>query len=82
VGIASIIRAIRNLAVKEKNMPMVYRDLASTILKTGYAYRIPELRLRKREEQGLPLLPKANIESVTKLFNITGVSKIIEKESA
>lgn len=82
VGIASIIRAIRNLAVKEENMPMVYRDLASTILKTGYAYKISELRLRKRKEQGLPLLPKANIESVAKLFNITGVSKTIEKERA
>jgi len=82
VGIASIIRALRNLAVKEENMPIVYRELASTILKTGYAYKIPELRLRKREEQGLPLLPKPNIKSVTKLFDITGVSKLIEKESA
>ncbi|MFQ6080885.1 MAG: 4Fe-4S dicluster domain-containing protein [Candidatus Bathyarchaeia archaeon] len=79
VEIASVLRALRNLAVKEGYMPVVYRGLALNILKTGYAYRIPELRLRKREEQGLPALPKANLESVMKLFDITGFSKTLEK---
>ena len=79
VGIASVLRALRNLAVKEGYMPVVYRELASNILKTGYAYRIPTLRLRKREEQGLPALPKANLENVMKLFDITGFSKALEK---
>jgi heterodisulfide reductase subunit C len=80
VGIANIIRALRNLSVKEGDMPAVFKELASNILKTGYAYMIPELRLKKREEQGLPTLPKANLESVEKLFNITGFSKTLEKE--
>jgi len=80
VEIASILRALRNLAVKEGLMPVVFRELASNILKTGYAYVIPELRLKKREEQGLPPLPKANLESVTKLFNTTGFSKVLENE--
>ena len=80
VGIAHIVRAIRNLSVKERNMPVVFKELASNILKTGYAYMIPELRLKKREEQGLPTLPKANLESIAKLFNITGFSKTLEKE--
>ena len=61
-------------------MPPVFKELAANILKTGYAYMIPELRLRKREEQGLPTLPKANLESVAKLFDITGFSKTLEKE--
>lgn len=80
VETVGIVRALRNLAVKEGNMPPVYGELASTILKTGYAYRISALRLRRREERGLPPLPKANLESVKKLFGITGFSKILEKE--
>ena len=80
VEIAGVLRTLRNLAVKEGFMPVVFRELASNILKTGYAYRIPELRLRKREKQGLPRLPKANLENVAKLFNATGFSKIIERE--
>jgi len=80
VGIASIVRALRNLSVKERDMPVVFKELASNILKTGYAYIIPGLRLKKREEQGLPTLPKANLESVAKLFGITGFSKTLEKE--
>lgn len=79
VEIASVLRALRNMAVKEGFMPVVYRELASNILKTGYAYQIPELRLRKREERGLPPLPKANLEGIVKLFNVTGFSKTIEK---
>jgi len=80
VEIASVLRALRNLAVKEGFMPPVFRDLGANILKTGYAYQIPELRLRKREEQGLPALPKANLESVNKLSSITGFSKLLERE--
>jgi len=79
VGIASIVRALRNLTVKRGTVPLVYQELASNILKTGYAYVIPELRLKKREEQGLPPLPKANLENVAKLFDITGLSKTLEK---
>ncbi len=80
VGIASIVRALRNLTVEGGTMPVVYKELASNILKTGYTYIISGLRLKKREEQGLPPLPKANLESVAKLFDVTGFSKTLEKE--
>ena len=80
VEIASVLRALRNLAVKEGFMPGVFRELASNILKTGYAYSIPKLRLRRRGEQGLPPLPKANLEDISKLFNLTDFSKTLEKE--
>ncbi len=80
VGIASVVRALRNLSVKEGDMPAVFKELASNILETGYAYKIPGLRLKKREEQGLPTLPKVNLENVAKLFDITGFSKTLEKE--
>ncbi len=80
VEISGVLRALRNMAVKEGFVPVVYRDLASNILKTGYAYLIPGLRLRKREEQGLPPLPKANLESVAKLSEVTGFSKLFKKK--
>ena len=49
-------------------------------MKTGYAYRIPELRLKKRAEKGLPPLPEANLEDVAKLFDVIGVSKAAKME--
>ena len=80
VEIAAIIRALRNLAVEEGFIPVVYKELASSVLKTGYAYKIPELRHRKREEEGLPPLPKANLESIVKLSDVTGFSKLFEEK--
>ncbi|MDH5449809.1 MAG: 4Fe-4S dicluster domain-containing protein [Candidatus Bathyarchaeota archaeon] len=79
VGIADIVRALRNLTTREGKMPVVYKEIASNILKTGYAYVIPGLRLKKREEEGLPSLPKASVENLAKLCDITGLSKMLEK---
>ncbi|MDH5266376.1 MAG: 4Fe-4S dicluster domain-containing protein [Candidatus Bathyarchaeota archaeon] len=79
VGIASIVRALRNLTVERGRMPGIYKEQASNILKTGYAYVISDLRLKKRQEKGLPSLPKANLEGVAKLFDVTGFSKTLEK---
>ena len=78
VEIASVLRALRNLAVKEGFLPAVYKELASNILQTGLAYKIPDLRLKKRVEIGLPPLPKADLESVNKLADVTGFSKVIQ----
>jgi len=63
------------MAVKEGIIPDVFRELTTNILKTGYAYRIPELRLKKRVEKGLPPLPEANLEDLCKLFDVIAVSK-------
>lgn len=79
VEIASVLRALRNMAVKEGAMPLNFKELASAIMQTGYAYRIPELRIKKREETALPPLPKGNLEDIAKLFKVTGFSKVLEK---
>jgi len=79
VEISSVLRALRNIAVREGYMPPVFKELSGAILETGLAYKIPELRLKRRQEAGLPQLPKANLESVSKLFNRTGFSKLVEK---
>ena len=80
VDIAGVLRALRNMAVVEGIVPLVFRELTNNILKTGYAYRIPALRLKKRVERGLPALPKANTGDVVKLFDVLAVSKVTKKE--
>jgi heterodisulfide reductase subunit C len=75
VNIAGVVRTLRNLAVKEGIIPEVFKELTNNILKSGYAYRIPELRLKKRVEKGLPSLPKANLNDVAKLFDILAISR-------
>ncbi len=80
VDIAGVLRALRNMAVNEGVMPDVYKELTNNIVKTGYAYRIPELRLKKRVEKGLPPLPKANLEDISKLFDALAVSKASRME--
>ena len=78
VDIAGVLRALRNMSVKEGAMPPVFKELASAIMQTGYAYKIPELRIKKREVVELPPLPKGNTEDIAKLFKVTGFSKVLE----
>jgi heterodisulfide reductase subunit C len=81
VEIANVLRALRNMAVEAGIMPDVFRELTSNIAKTGYAYRIPELRLKKRAEKGLPPLPKTDVEAVSKLFDLLAVNASKREES-
>ncbi len=80
VEVASVIRVLRNLAAEQGHVPQVFRELGLSILETGYAYRIPELRVRKREAQGLPPLPKGNPESIKKILRGVGFLNFIEKK--
>ena len=68
VEVASVIRVLRNLAAERGCVPAVFKDQASGVMDSGYAYKIPELRIKKRESQGLPPLPKGNPESVKKVL--------------
>jgi len=78
VEVASVLRVLRNLAVKEGFMPSIYKEMANNVLGTGYAYKITDMRLRKREEFKLPPLPKANLKDLAKLAKITKFTKITE----
>jgi heterodisulfide reductase subunit C len=66
VEVASVIRVLRNLAAEKGIVPQVFKDQVACILDSGYAYKIPELRIKKRETQGLPPLPKGNPENIRK----------------
>jgi len=80
VEVASVIRVLRNLAVEKGYVPQVFKEQGSSILETGYAYKIPELRIKKRESLGLPPLPKGNPESIRKTLREVGFLKHIEKK--
>jgi heterodisulfide reductase subunit C len=81
VEVASVIRVLRNLAAEQGIVPQMFKDEAASILESGYAYRIPELRLKKRETLGLPPLPKGNSESIRKSLRDVGIIRYFEKKS-
>jgi heterodisulfide reductase subunit C len=80
VEVASVIRVLRNLAAEKGYVPQVFKEQASSILESGYAYKIPELRIKKRESLGLPPLPKGNVESIKKSLMGVGFLQFVEKQ--
>jgi len=80
VEVASVIRVLRNLAVEKGFIPQVFKEQAASILESGYAYKIPDLRIKKRESLGLPPLSKGNPESIRKTLREVGFLKSIEKK--
>jgi len=80
VDVASVIRVLRNLAAQHGHIPRVFKELGSNILETGYAYRIPESRIKRRETLGLPPLPKANLKTLSKTLRNVRFLKFIEKK--
>lgn len=80
VEVASVIRVLRNLAAEKGIAPQVFKEQASSILDSGYAYKIPSLRVKKRETQGLPPLPKSNPENIRKALKGVKFLEKIEKE--
>jgi len=80
VEVASVIRVLRNLAAEQGIVPQVFKDQCASVLESGYAYRIPDLRIKKRESIGLPPLPKGNPESVRKSLKGISFMKHMEKK--
>jgi heterodisulfide reductase subunit C len=81
VEVASVIRVLRNLAAEQGCVPQVFKEQCSSILESGYAYNIPELRIKKREQLGLPPLPKGNPQSIGKALRSVHFLKHMEKKS-
>jgi heterodisulfide reductase subunit C len=81
VEVASVIRVLRNLAAEQGHIPQVFKEQCASILESGYAYKIPELRIKKRETSGLPPLPKGNPDSIRKTLKEVHLLKHMEKES-
>lgn len=79
VEVASVIRVLRNLAAEQGHIPQVFKEQCASILESGYAYKIPELRMKKRETSSLPPLPKGNPESIMKSLREVHFLKHMEK---
>ena len=67
------------IVAEQKKMPLVYKELASILLQTGYVYMIPESRVKRREQRGLPPLPKPNLTHLEKIFKMTGFEKTLKE---
>ena len=80
VEVASVIRVLRNLAAERGCVPQVFKDQTSSKLESGYAYKNPELRKKKRETQGLPPLPKGNPENIRKALKGVKFLEATEKK--
>jgi len=80
VEVASVIRVLRNLAAEQGHIPQVFKEQCASILESGYAYKIPELRVKKRESSGLPPLPKGNPENIRKSLREVHFLKHVEKK--
>ena len=79
VEVAAVVRVFRNLAAEKGYVPQVFRDQTASLLESGYAFKIPELRIKKRESQGLPPLPRGNPENVKKTLKGVKFIEIIQK---
>lgn len=80
VEVASVIRVLRNMAAEKGCIPQVFKEETLSILESGYAYRIPELRIKKREALGLPPLPAGNSESIRRTLRGISLLKHIESK--
>lgn len=81
VEVASVIRILRNAAAEQGFIPSIFKELGSAILEIGIAYRIPELRLKKREQVGLPPLPNGNPKAIASLARAVGFYKTLGRSS-
>jgi heterodisulfide reductase subunit C len=80
VEVASVIRVLRNLAAEQGCIPQVFKEQCASILESGYAYKIPELRVKKRGTLGLPPLPKVNPERLRKTLREVHFLRHIDKK--
>ncbi len=80
VEVANVIRVLRNLAAEEGHIPLVFKEQFASILESGYAYKIPELRIKKRETLGLPPLPKGDQQKMKKTLSEVRLFKNAQKE--
>lgn len=80
VEVRDVIRVLQNLAVKKGYIPKVYQEFAGNIINSGYAYKIPSFRLKKRGEKGLPPIPETKTEDIEKLAKVTGLQDLVQKE--
>lgn len=79
IDIGHVITEMKNLSVKLKNVPPGIVAEMEAILETGTTAAISQSIMKKRERLELPMLPKANLEEIQKLMEVTGVVETISQ---
>lgn len=83
VEIADVIYALRNIAVKEGNIPNIYSEFAAGLIKEGRIVPISKFLEKKRPDLGLPSLKPTGVDALRKILAATRFDKIKqEKEEA
>jgi len=82
VEIADVIYVLRNIAIKEGNVPNIYSEFAAGLLNEGRIVPISKFLEKKRPEVGLPPLKPAGVDALRKILSATGFDKLQKKEEA
>jgi len=77
---AEVIRAIRNLAVREGHIHPFYRMQGSAIATLGRIFGEDEFINEMRANMGLPPLPPVNLKDVTKVLEYTKIRELLTAE--
>jgi len=81
--VGEVMFALRNLAVKEGNVPSGVVAQAKALFETGRVLNPIRTAVEKRESLGLGKLGNAGVDDVQKILKKTGLSKIVSsKEEA
>ncbi len=80
VEIADVIYALRNMAIREGNIPNIYAEFAAGITSEGRIVPISKFLEKKRGDYGLPPLKPAGVEAAKKILSATGFDKIMFKK--
>jgi len=76
VEIADVIYALRNIAIREGNVPNLYAQFAAGLISEGRIVPMSKFLEKKRADYGLPPLKPAGVEQLRKILSATGFDKI------
>ncbi|MEM3730980.1 MAG: 4Fe-4S dicluster domain-containing protein [Candidatus Bathyarchaeia archaeon] len=80
VEIADLIFALRNIAIREGNIPPVYAEFATGLISEGRLAPISKFLEKKRADYGLPPLKPTGLEALKKILAATSFDKIMFKK--
>ncbi|MEM2110439.1 MAG: 4Fe-4S dicluster domain-containing protein [Candidatus Bathyarchaeia archaeon] len=80
VEIADVIYALRNIAIREGNIPKIYSEFANGLINEGRIVPISKFIEKKRADFGLPPIQPAGVESLRKILSATGFAQLHPKK--
>jgi hypothetical protein len=82
VSLAEILMEIKNISAREGKAPPDVIESAESLMDDGCLSPVSSRSEKKREELGLPDLPKADPTDVSKIFKATGAVEVLEINKA